>query len=291
MGTYKIAGLGFEILPPDGRSFSLQTDFDNDNEGCFLHKFKAKLTPHIPIISCEYDDEPSVYIPPSTFVIKERALTLAEDASYYYLVDDLNAEGNVNYTVRYQKDFRHTLIKRYSAMNLYPSLVLRTVFRNHAIEQKIVEIHSAAIEYGNGAILFSGISGCGKSTHVNLWREKYHVPILNGDSPFVRIEKAPVVCGSPWCGTSRECLNHELPLRAIVFIEQAPENVIRRLSHAEAFVRLVSVAGIPRWHLEKMNLGLDHLTLIVEYVPVYLLRCRPDMAAVETVREMIDDEQ
>lgn len=290
MGTYQIAGVGFRIIPPAGRSFSLQTDFDDDSEGCFLHKFKAELNPAIPSFLCEYDDEASVYIPPPTFLIRERALTVAEDEDYYYLPDDLNEEGIVNYNIRYRKDFHHALITRHCARNLFPSLALRTVFRNFALAHQIVEIHAAAIEYDGGAILFSGFSGVGKSTHVNLWQEKYHVPVLNGDSPLVRTGKAPMVCGSPWCGTSRQTLNHELPLRAVVFIEQAAVNEISRLSGSEAFMRLVSVAGIPRWNTERMNLGLDCLTQMIESTPVYLLRCRPDWQAVEIVKKELDDQ-
>ncbi|MCL2252975.1 MAG: hypothetical protein FWC09_00890 [Lachnospiraceae bacterium] len=291
MWSYKIAGLGFHIIPPVEHSFSLQTNFDNDTEGCFLHKFKAEINPEIPTIICEYDEKPSEYTPPLSYLIKQRELTVYEDESYYYLADNYNAEGIISYTIRYRKDFRHALIKCYHATNLFPALFLRTVFRNSALEYGIIEIHSASIEYDGGAILFSGVSGSGKSTHANLWRERYHVPILNGDSPFVRCgDTPPIVCGSPWCGTSRESLNHELPLKAIVFIEQAPINEIHRLSASEAYMRLILVAGIPRWHSERMNLGLDCLSQIIAGTPIYLLRCLPDLTAVEVVKEMIDDQ-
>lgn len=61
------------------------------------------------------------------------------------------------------------------------------MFNIAAVARQAVAIHSSVISLNDGAVLFLGESGTGKSTHTRLWRE--HIPgaeLLNDDSPIVR---------------------------------------------------------------------------------------------------------
>ncbi len=49
-----------------------------------------------------------------------------------------------------------------------------------------------------------------------------------------------MVFGLPWCGTSEEYMNSSVPLKAVVFLEQADENHIIKLEKSEAVMRLIS---------------------------------------------------
>ena len=65
---------------------------------------------------------------------------------------------------------------------------LWSMFNIAAVARQAVAIHSSVISLNDGAVLFLGESGTGKSTHTRLWRE--HIPgaeLLNDDSPIVRI--------------------------------------------------------------------------------------------------------
>ena len=94
-----------------------------------------------------------------------------------------------------------------------------------------IAIHSSTVCRPEGAVLFLGESGTGKSTHTRLWLE--HIPdtaLLNDDSPIIRMKAGvPTVYGSPWSGKT-PCYKQEFhPIRGLVRLSQAPRNRMQRL--------------------------------------------------------------
>lgn len=99
-------------------------------------------------------------------------------------------------------------------------------------------VHGAAIGIGDRAYLFTAPSGTGKTTHILKWVKEYHdVTIINGDKPFILINKnnEPYVCGSPWAGKESFYNNTMLPLKAIVMLERNDDNIINQVSYMDAF--------------------------------------------------------
>lgn len=97
-------------------------------------------------------------------------------------------------------------------------------------------LHSSFIDVGGEAVLFTAPSGTGKSTQAELWREHRGAVVVNGDRSVLRIvDSVPCASGLPYSGSSGICLNRTLPLRAIVYIEQAMENSVTRLHGFAAF--------------------------------------------------------
>ena len=122
-----------------------------------------------------------------------------------------------------------------------------------------------------------------------MWQELYHVPILNGDSAACRIiDGSPLAFGIPWCGTSGQYSNHQAPLAAIVFLEQAKENSIVKLDAIEAFMRLTERCIMLRWSESLTKESLFTIQSVVESVDCYLLKCLPDHDAVELVRNCLE---
>lgn len=150
-------------------------------------------------------------------------------------------------------------------------------------------IHSCSIIRNGRGILFSAPSGTGKSTHANLWRKMYGTPVLDGDTTACRlIDGVPIVYGLPWCGTSGEFMNRCVPLGAMVFLQQAKENNIRKLDFHEAFLRLTSRSFILPWDNAMTNKFLDTAQNIAQNADCYLLNCRPDHEAVEVVKNCLE---
>lgn len=151
-------------------------------------------------------------------------------------------------------------------------------------------LHSASIVYRDEAIAFSAVSGTGKSTQAGLWQERYKVKILDGDLNAVRLKGDDVrLYGLPWCGTSGQCLNESAPLRAIIFLEQADQNSIEKLSATEAVLRLAARSRLPQWDRELMSGAfLQTAETIAFRTECYLLKCLPDYGAVELVKECLD---
>jgi len=143
-------------------------------------------------------------------------------------------------------------------------------------------MHACVIDYDGNGILFSASTKTGKSTHAHLWREVFPgTEIINGDNGFCRVlDDCPFVFGAPWCGDSNEFMNKTLPVRAIVFIERAPENTIEKLSALDAFVRLSARCYMPFWDKALINKTMDTIEFMTQKVACYLLRCRPDRDAV-----------
>ncbi len=152
-------------------------------------------------------------------------------------------------------------------------------------------VHASAISYQGNGILFSAPSGTGKTTHTKLWEQfDPSAFILNDDSPIVRFmeDGKAYACGSPWAGASGEGKNAIVPLKAIVFLQQAPENEISRLQTLQALQWLLGSVNRPveKGLLDKL-FTLIHLLL--SETPCYILKCRPDLDAVETVRQALFD--
>ncbi len=152
----------------------------------------------------------------------------------------------------------------------------------------VFSIHSSAISYNNNGIIFSAPSGTGKSTHTALWQEHMeNVEILNDDMPLLSIQGEQILLhGAPWAGTSGINKNISVPLKAIVFLEQAKENSIERLMTLPALQRLLREIYMPN-DKELIDKTYTFLNLLLSNIPCYLLRCLPDKDAVLTVKKQV----
>ncbi len=149
-------------------------------------------------------------------------------------------------------------------------------------------LHCSLIAYQNQGIMFSAPSQTGKSTQASLWEKYRGAKILNGDRGLIRASDEGIFAyGSPWAGSSALYINEKVPLRAVVMLEQAKENSIRRLDHAEALGLFVQQSSLPMWQNDLFELGLATLEKIIVQVPMYLLACLPDESAVECLEKCL----
>lgn len=158
------------------------------------------------------------------------------------------------------------------------------------LNYKRIVIHAASIEVGSQVIAFSAPSGTGKSTQARLWEKFRGVNQLNGDKVAVGIKDGiPHAFGFPFAGTSGICHDYDLPLRAIVFLRQSPENSIIRLRGASALREFMNNAfgheSIPSY-LSQMIICASEILAVT---PVYLLSCTPDERAVETLENALKE--
>lgn len=148
-----------------------------------------------------------------------------------------------------------------------------------------VLIHSSCVGLDNGhGAAFIGRSGIGKSTHSRLWLA--HVPgtrLINDDQPAVRVlpDGRVYVYGTPWSGKTPCYKNDRAELKGIFCMEQARENVLSRLASVAAFGNLLNSTSLMRCDLSSYRSIVQTLSLIVERVPVYSLKNRPEKAAVD----------
>ena len=150
-------------------------------------------------------------------------------------------------------------------------------------------IHAAVLNWIGMAFLLCAPSGTGKSTHAHLWQESEQIEIINGDRALCGQEEGVwTAYGQPWCGSSGECLNTSAPIGAVVLLERGEENSVMRLEPFDAFLGLLPRTFAPPWDAALMDAALGHLDSLVASVPVFRLRCRPDVEAVETLKAALE---
>ncbi len=155
-----------------------------------------------------------------------------------------------------------------------------------------VLLHASFIGYEGGAILFTAPSETGKSTQAGLWCDHAGAELINGDRAAVRILEGQVfACGTPYSGSSPVRRNVTLPLKAIVFLSQAPENTIAKLRGVGAFRAVWEGCTVNIWDRGDVEKAMKTVTEVITRIPVYHLACTPDARAVELLKHTMEVEK
>lgn len=163
-------------------------------------------------------------------------------------------------------------------------LLLLQVY-SYLVTRRTLLMHSSLIDYQGNGIMFLGPSGIGKTTQAELWNQFAGADILNGDMVFVRENLDGFYgYGSPWHGSSPYCMNAKVKLKALVTLEQASENSLRRLSGFDVLQGTMDQVFLPHWYPKGMTPCLDTLNDLLAQIPVYHLACRPDEDAVQLLK-------
>jgi hypothetical protein len=152
-----------------------------------------------------------------------------------------------------------------------------------------VLLHSSGVIYGDKMWLLAGVSGAGKSTSAGLLKGVAGVELVSDDRIVVRPagQGSFMGYGTPWPGEARIAVNRHLPLGGILFLDKDPVNRIEKIECADALERLMAVASLPWYEPELLPGALDFCGSLVEDLPVYSLKFRPDAEAAEMVREFL----
>lgn len=151
-------------------------------------------------------------------------------------------------------------------------------------------IHSSAMMFNNKVYLVSGDSGVGKSTLTKRWCRLFPVntKVINDDKPSFRIiDGKCIIYGTPFAGGTDIQCNESAELGAIVFLEQAQEDKLIRLSSAEAFSHLYKQTP-KRFTPAETEKLLSLYEVILNNYPIYKLYCTDSDNAVHTVLEITE---
>lgn len=186
-----------------------------------------------------------------------------------------------------------------SFKNLYPMLTIGeceymlycSKFYNYLINKNGLLIHSSCVAYNGYCYLFSAPSGTGKSTHTQLWLEKFKdAKILNDDKPAVLIEEDGIyACGTPFSGKSDLSINEKYPVKAIIFLNRGEKNIISKMPDKEVIYNILSQTVRPNEE-KYMDLLLSHIENIIKKVNVYKLYCNISLEAVDVVYNYLNGE-
>lgn len=162
------------------------------------------------------------------------------------------------------------------------------IHRYHIIYHGGMVMHAVSINYQGESILFSGVSGMGKTTQADLWGEFTGSHIINGDrATLVYRDGRLITTGSAWSGTSRIFSDETAPIKAIVFLEQAAFNQLIELTPQAALSYMVPRCFLPYYSQEFMAAALSNVDKITRSIPMFLLRNKADRQSVEMVRQAV----
>ncbi len=149
-------------------------------------------------------------------------------------------------------------------------------------------LHSASVKYQNSdeALLFSGPSGMGKSTHTGLWNKYENTSYINGDLNLLALEDGvPVIKGIPWCGTSGICDNRTHPVRAVTLLQKGPENIIIPMDETDIITGVFMRITSPRFDRDMTEKIIDFLNRFCSGIRVRKLSCTVSEEAVKTIKK------
>lgn len=201
--------------------------------------------------------------------------------------------GEIMYSIFYNQDFsiiRTYLNPNYRILGCTPKdieyLTASVCFNMKLIASGGMMFHSSCINFGGEAICFSAPSGTGKSTHTLLWKDVFgdKVEFINDDKPAIKIDESGkhIAYGLPYSGKSHLNSNTCAPVKAVVFIERANENSIRKIETAEATMRILDQTIKNIYDKDSMATLLDTVEKFILSVPCYLLSCNMTHDAVLT---------
>lgn len=170
---------------------------------------------------------------------------------------------------------------------------VKTVLESMEIEHLIARnqgfiFHCSYIDHNGRAILFTAPSGTGKSTQADLWAKYRGTEIINGDRAAIRLAEGKLLAeGIPFAGSSQYCKNRSLPIKAIVYLGQAPKTTIRKLQGYEAFSKIWEGVSVNTWDREDLERVSAVVQKVAAEIPIYHMPCTPDESAVLALEEAL----
>lgn len=179
-------------------------------------------------------------------------------------------------------------VKAFKTGNLTSLLCFPTdqiLFARLLAERGGVVLHGSGIILKEKGYLFVGHSDAGKTTVVKIF--SHYAKILNDDRMIVRKEDGRFyLYGTPWHGEVSLVASDRVPLKAILFLNQARENKVEKVEGLEAFKRLYGCTIKPlvtkRWAKNALNICQD----LSREVPCYHIYFDKTEGVISTIEKL-----
>ena len=152
--------------------------------------------------------------------------------------------------------------------------------------RNVLTFHGVLVEQDGRGFLLCADSGEGKTTHARLWRDHKNGLILNGDrATCYQQEGQWFGFGTPWCGTSGEYLNRQVPLQAVIILQRGRGNRVSAVNGMSLLAHMV----YPVWDQAATEAMLSLLDCFLTAIPVLKLECTPDASAVDVLYRALEN--
>ncbi len=170
-----------------------------------------------------------------------------------------------------------------------PFEFLSRVIIHTLLNENILSFHGVLLEHDGKGIIISAPSETGKTTHAHFWRDNKNAIILNGDNACCYKSDKWNAFSLPWSGTSGECVNRSVPVKALVILKQGTENVATKLENLDAFSYAFSNVQYPSYNKEKTEKAVDLLSDFFKDIPVFLFECRNEKESADTLEKVLEE--
>lgn len=186
------------------------------------------------------------------------------------------------------KTYYHEPLARYERVPVPLSSSIRAACEAGMVLRSGLPLHASLVEKDGFGVIFLGPSGMGKSTQAKLWERYLGADFLIGDRPGLRqIDGRWYAFGMPWDGKDGIHRPDSVPVRALIWLEQAKENRISTLNPMQAMTVMLQQAMMPVWDDAAMDSAAALMTALAQALPFYHLQCLPDEAAARLTYETI----
>ena len=176
----------------------------------------------------------------------------------------------------------------------FPNGYLEYICAYRQIANKLLDfdafvMHGTVINVENKGIIFTALSGTGKTTHMLYWRKMLgdKLTIINGDKPIIRFfDGVPYAYGTPWAGKEDFNTNARTELNDICLIERSEINEVVPLEG----IQVVSVFVKQIYQPSTANAVLKTYDLadkLLKYCNLRKIRCIKDISAAKTAYNAI----
>lgn len=243
------------------------------------YTFHTDRQPHLPNIPPIYQ-KPDILVFRQPSGLESRLLILPDgQAAYAYL-----EETDSNHMEIY---FNPAYTSLLSADTIFHSML---ALEKHLVLQNSFVFHCSYLDFEGKAILFSGPSGIGKTTHTNLWCQYLpnRAKVLNGDKCLLSREGNTFYAnGWPICGSSGICYNERREVRAVVLLQQAPENRLIEEKKILTFRRVLEQLTVNYWNREFTDAAMTFADSLVSTLPCFTYGCNISREAVDTLYQQL----
>jgi len=152
--------------------------------------------------------------------------------------------------------------------------------------------HSVGIkDINREGLIFTGKSGCGKSTTARIWHRYSGAKVLNDDRIIIRRRKNKfIIYGSPWHGDFSDYLESvpdSAELKKLFFIRHAPRNSAQKINPKEAFKLLYPAFFAPFWNKKALGNATTFSIALLKSVPAYRLGFAKGRKIIGFVRRIV----
>lgn len=282
-----------------GINISVEWELTDDKHRCYGHHdctilprimeaFRNSAPLERPDMRIRVRSLSSCAMPPNCKNIYNQSFYLVDELMKMTVRDpfDLAIPG---YTIAMSKDY--SLVEYTPHITEYEHYDLQWLmypFEGRVLYKGGIVLHGAAIEHGGGGIIFTGISGIGKSTQAHLWQNYRNALIINGDCPAIFMaDGKPRIFGTPWCGSSGEAVNRSVPLNAVILVKQGEKNTLKELTGDDAFFAVLANVFHSNFDGATIDLAIENLQKIIDHFRVFELTCTIGEEPVNIVEKVL----